>query len=176
MREGEKVYLRNVERSDVLSITEWKKDPFIKVMALSPCIEISAEDEKRNVEKAIKSSRELYLIIVKKKDNIPVGYIRVNWSDKSYRFGWLRFAIGKERGKGYSRDALQCLLFYLFERGTHRIDAEVYEFNKISLALLTNLGFKKEGIRRKAHFDGENYHNIVILGLLKQDLKIINKQ
>ena len=175
MCEGEKVYLRNIKSSDALLITKWKKDPLIKVMALSPCVEISAEDEKINIKKAIKSSRELYLIIMKKKNDIPIGYIRVNWSDESYRFGWLRFALGEERGKGYSRDALQCLLTYLFKKGIHRMDAEVYQFNEISLELLTNLGFKKEGIRRKAYFDGEGYHNIVVLGLLKQDLKLKNE-
>jgi ribosomal-protein-alanine N-acetyltransferase len=140
-------------------------------MALNPCINISGEEEKKNINKAIKSNRESYLIIIEKKNNSPIGYIRINWLDKSYHFGWLRFALGEERGKGYSKDALQCLLIYLFKKGMHRIDAEVYEFNKISLSLLTNLGFKKEGIKRKAHFDGKNYHDIVILGLLKEDFK-----
>ena len=140
-------------------------------MALNPCIEISEEEEKKEIDKAIKSNRELYLIIIKKKNSSPIGYIRINWLDNSYRFGWLRFALGEKRGKGYSKDALQCLLTYLFKKGTHRMDAEIYEFNKISLSLLTNLGFKKEGIRRKAHFDGKNYHDIVILGLLKEDFK-----
>ena len=86
-------------------------------MALNPCIEISEEEEKKEIDKAIKSNRELYLIIIKKKNSSPIGYIRINWLDNSYRFGWLRFALGEKRGKGYSKGTLQCLLTYLFKKG-----------------------------------------------------------
>ena len=57
----------------------------------------------------------------------------------------------------------------MFSKNLHRIDAEVYEFNKRSIKLLRYLGFKIEGLKREAHFDGKKYHNIVVLGLLKKD-------
>jgi len=77
--------------------------------------------------------------------------------------------MGAERGKGYCKDALRSLLTRLFSQGIHRIEAEAYEFNTASIGLLESLGFKPEGLKRNAHFDGKKYADIVVLGLLQED-------
>ena len=113
--------------------------------------------------------QEVYLIIALKESDQPVGYVRINWMDASHRFAWLRFAMGEERGKGYCKDALQSLIAKLFSQGIHRIEAEAYEFNTTSIGLLESMGFKPEGLKRNAHFDGKDYADIVVLGLLQED-------
>lgn len=138
-------------------------------MALDSDIEISREKEEKDISKAIESNKELYLILVKKKDDIPIGYFRINWLHENNLFGWLRFVLGKERGKGYAYEGLKSLLTHLFNEGLHRMDAEVYENNEAALNLLKKLGFKQEGIKRDAHFDGEKYLDIIVLGLLKKE-------
>jgi len=77
-----------------------------------------------------------------------------------------RIVHAEERGKGYAKDALGALIRHLFSVGTHRIEAEVYEFNQQSLGLLKSLGFREEGTKRSAHFDGKRYWNVKVLGLL----------
>ncbi len=69
--------------------------------------------------------------------------------------GW---RLGKERGR-------------ILTGEVHRVEAEVYEFNEASLHLLTSLGFKREGVKRQAHFDGEAYCDIVVMGLLAKDFE-----
>lgn len=169
--ECQRVYLRKIQLSDVPLIVKWKKDPLIKKMALSLDVEITAENQEQKVKKAIESDNELYLILVIKETDQPIGYIRINWQDNSHRFAWMGFALGEQRRKGYARDALRCLLPYLFNKGMHRVDAEVYEINHASLALLESLGFKQEGMKREAHFDGKKHIDVIALGLLKGDFK-----
>lgn len=113
--------------------------------------------------------QEVYLIIALKESDRPVGCVRINWMDAFHRFAWLRFAMGEERGKGYCKDALQSLIAKLFSQGIHRIEAEAYEFNTTSIGLLESMGFKPEGLKRNAHFDGKDYADIVVLGLLQED-------
>ncbi|MBN2380996.1 GNAT family N-acetyltransferase [candidate division WOR-3 bacterium] len=167
--EGERVFLRLVTLEDASDITTWKSDPVVQHMALGPDIEINLENQTEDIKRALDSEGELYLVIVVKETGSPIGYVRVNWMDCDKRFAWLRFALGSERGKGYSKDALRCLIAHLFERGMHRAEAEVYEFNMVSLRLLEGLGFKKEGLKREACFEGKGYSDIVVLGLLEAD-------
>jgi ribosomal-protein-alanine N-acetyltransferase len=66
---------------------------------------------------------------------------------------------------------LRSLLIRLFRRGAHRIEAEVFSFNHVSLRLLENLGFQREGLKREAHHHSGQYFDIHVLGLLKSDLR-----
>ncbi|MCK4395426.1 GNAT family N-acetyltransferase [candidate division WOR-3 bacterium] len=170
--EGNKVYLREVQLSDVSLIVEWKNDALIQKMALDPDVKISFENQERDVKKAIECDKEFYLIIVVKETEQPIGYIRIDWMDNAREYAWLRFALGEKRGQGYAKDALRNFLDFLFTEGTHRVEAEVYEFNTVSLGLLESLGFKKEGLKRKAHFDGARYVDVWVLGLLEEERNI----
>lgn len=167
--EGEETYLRKVRLTDVALIVEWKNDPLVQRMALGPDSVATPSSERGDIKRALRTDTEVYLIITLKESDQPVGYVRINWMDASHRFAWLRFAMGAERGKGFCKDALRSLLTRLFSQGVHRIDAEAYEFNTASIGLLESLGFRQEGLKRNAHFDGKEYVDIVVLGLLQED-------
>lgn len=123
-------------------------------MVLGSEVQITLENQKKDVKEAIRSDKELYLIIVIKKTDQAIGYVRINWLDETKCFAWLRFALGEARGKGYAKDALRAFLTHLFAGGMHRMEEEVYEFNSPpSLGLLESLGFKREGRKREAHLD-----------------------
>jgi len=166
---GEKVLIRNIKLGDAVLIAKWQNDRFIKRMALAPQHKTRIEDERRDIKNAVRSKSQLYLIITLRESSKPIGYIRINWLDKRESNAWLRFVLGESRKKGFARDAVYTLLRYLFSKNLHRVDAEVYKFNKRSAKLLRRLGFRIEGVRRKAHFDGKKYYDVVMLGLLKQD-------
>jgi RimJ/RimL family protein N-acetyltransferase len=150
-------------------LTRWKSDPLVQRMALGPDIEVTQENQEQDIAGAINSTDQLYLIIVRKADELPIGYIRIDWMDCHQTHAWLRFALGEARGQGYAREALGALLAGLFTRGLHRVEAEVYEFNHASLRLLQGLGFQQEGRKRQAHFDRQAYIDVIVLGLLESD-------
>lgn len=156
---------------DAALVASWKQDPVIKHMALAPDLRITVSGQREDIRKALDSGSELYLVIVVKETEEPVGYVRINWMDSEQRQAWLRFALGRKRGKGYAKDALKAFIGYLMSKGAHRIEAEVYEYNHRSMELLASLGFKEEGRKREAHFDGERYRDVCVLGLLEPDFK-----
>lgn len=170
--EGDKVYLRQVQLSDAPLLVKWKKDPYIQKVTLYPGAEVSAESQEEDIKRAVKADDELYLIVVVKETDHPIGYVRVNFWEGQPGCVWLRYALGEKRGKGYGKDALKCFIRHLFNEGVHRFDTEVYEFNTVTLAFLERLGFIREGVKRKAFFDGEKYVDIVVFGLLKEDFNL----
>jgi RimJ/RimL family protein N-acetyltransferase len=168
--ENARITLRPVESTDASLLNKWKNDALVRRMALDPETRVSVENQEDDIRRALESDDQLYLILATKKTGKPIGYIRIDWKDDARRLAWLRFALGEERGKGYAKDGLSCLIRHLFGQGLHRIDAEVFEFNDSCIGLLKRLGFKEEGVKRQAHFDGERYWNVIALGLLQQDI------
>lgn len=164
------ITLRPVKLEDAYKVFKWKNDPLIRQMALDFNARTSVKDQQDDIEKAISSEHEDYRIIVR--DNtIPIGYIRINWMNDQKTVAWLRFALGMDRGKGFAKPALKLFIDELFSKGCLRIEGEVYEVNQISQKVLEDIGFKKEGIKRKAHYTGEEYIDIYAYGLLKDDVK-----
>ena len=63
-------------------------------------------------------------------------------------------------------------LEYAFnELSLHKLRCEVLAFNLPVIKLHQKFGFKVEGEHRDAHFDGQQYHNVVHLGILNTEWK-----
>lgn len=166
---GKLVQLRDVTPDDAPLILKWKNDPLVRKMAIGKSSTINLKEQLEDIKQAVESSRQVYYIIEVSETDRAVGYIRINWMDEDRRFGWLRLAMGEQRGKGYMKDALNALLTKLFAESLHRMDAEVYDFNEACLNMLKKIGFVVEGIKREAHYDDDRYFNVVTLGLIRTD-------
>jgi RimJ/RimL family protein N-acetyltransferase len=83
----------------------------------------------------------------------------------------LNIIIKKEyRNKGYAKEALSEMIEYGFRNlNFHRLEAEVYEYNKASMRLVENIGFVNEGELREAKYHNGKYHSIMRYGLLKNE-------
>ncbi|MBN2794674.1 MAG: GNAT family N-acetyltransferase [Clostridia bacterium] len=162
----ERLYLRPVFIEDAEIITSWKTKPLMRKMSTGQHTEITVESQKKDIQK-YEGSQD-YLVICLK-DHTPIGYCRIDWLNDNPGMVWLRFGLGEHRGEGYMYEALKDWFRDLFAYGVVRIDAEVYSFNKESIGLLEKLGFVIEGRRRKAHYDDEGYHDVLVMGLLKCD-------
>lgn len=74
------------------------------------------------------------------------------------------------QGKGIAKKALNTLLNYAFNAmNFHRIEAEIFAYNKVGIALVEKLGFIREGILREARYLDGQYHDIIRYGLLKEE-------
>lgn len=164
------ITLRPVRSSDAATIAAWKADPLVRRMALGPEAGApSVKDQLSDIRAAIASPDQTYLVIEAGPGRRPVGYIRLNWLDGARKVAWLRFVLGSDRGRGIATQALRLLLSGLFEAGLHRFEAETYEFNHASRRVLSKLGFRREGTRRLAHWDGTEWVDILVWGCLKDD-------
>ncbi len=76
--------------------------------------------------------------------------------------------MGAAVGGGITRGLIRQLARYVFiECGCNRITAKVAVSNARSIALMTRLGFQREGLMRKA----DNGEDSIIFGLLPEDLR-----
>ncbi|MED4174038.1 GNAT family protein, partial [Halalkalibacterium halodurans] len=75
-------------------------------------------------------------------------------------------------GKGYGFEALRLLLNYAFlEMNLHRVSLRVFSFNKKAIRLYEKLGFKHEGTSRQCLYRYGQWHDIVHMGILKDEYK-----
>ena len=162
------ISLRNISIKDATTIYDWKNDKLLREMALDFAYTTSVEEQINDIKQSIASDNSDYRIILSNKK--PIGYIRIDWMDRFKKNAWLRFALGEMRGKGLSKVAVKLYIDELFNNGCIRIEGEVYECNIASQKVLESVGSKKEGVKRKAHYNGIEQIDVFVYGLLKEDL------
>ncbi|MFY8022211.1 MAG: GNAT family N-acetyltransferase [Bacteroidia bacterium] len=97
-----------------------------------------------------------YHNIATKHDRAEIGYVINN---------------EKYRGKGYMKEALIEVLKFGFEvLKFHRIEALTGKTNFISQKLLTDSGFKYEGLLREHYFINNVYEDSMMYSLMQQEL------
>ncbi|UCG93059.1 MAG: GNAT family N-acetyltransferase [candidate division WOR-3 bacterium] len=166
------MYLRPVEISDASSIQKWHNDPELRKLARYGELPATLEKEEEDIKAASRALDEAYLMVIKKRDNKPIGFIRVNDLTSSTRDVWLRMIIGDKSawGKSFAEEALRSVLEWLFyELNIHRVTLGTYVTNKRALKFFEKMGFKREGILREAHFEDGTYHDIISFGLLRKE-------
>ena len=165
----EHITFRPVTMEDAGLITRWKQDPLVARMALSKGFRTTEEVQLRDIRAFLDHPEEGRYDLILLGGDRPVGYIRIDWIDEEKRKAWLRFALGEERNRGIGREALRLFIRRLFAQGCYRIEAETYAFNQVSQHVLEANGFLREGVKRKAHWDGEDYSDIYLYGLLNEE-------
>lgn len=98
-----------------------------------------------------------------------IGFDQANIPAQSAR---LFIGIGNQEywGKGYGSDALAVFIQYLFRQWNfRRLMVETIDVNSRAIACYEKLGFVKEGHLREAYYIEGQYHDAVILGLLKSN-------
>jgi RimJ/RimL family protein N-acetyltransferase len=75
------------------------------------------------------------------------------------------------QGQGYGTDAVRTLCRFGFrEMNLARIGLSVYDFNERARRAYEKVGFKEEGCLRRAHFAEGRPVDLILMGLLAEDL------
>ncbi|MFX1481167.1 MAG: GNAT family N-acetyltransferase [Promethearchaeota archaeon] len=173
MLKGEKVILGPVKREYIDSYLKWMNDTeltqYLKVYR--PLTKEMEEDWFNNLINRENFFIFAILISDVNKSEILIGScsIGVDWKN---RIGVCGIIIGdkENQGKGYGTDAMELLVRYGFNTlNLHRIELETFQFNLRAFKSYKKVGFKEEGIRRKAIYVNGKYHDVYILGLLKDE-------
>jgi len=53
----------------------------------------------------------------------------------------------------------------------HRVYLRVFEYNLRGIRSYEKCGFKKEGVLRQDRYDNGEYHNTVMMGILRDEFK-----
>lgn len=175
--EAERIFLRPYHSTDLdfyyngLYIYETRKLTGLKKVYnkefLSEYLSKISNDESR-----------IFLVIVDKASNELIGDIELNYIDLLNRSSFIRIQISNNNylSKGYGTEAMKLLLDYGFGvYNLHRIELEVYSYNHRAIQAYKKLGFKEEGIKRESIYYNHEYHDTIIMGILRNEFIQIEK-
>ncbi len=117
-------------------------------------------------------------IIEEKSSRKPVGWatIWIHQFQRRMTGADVGLALGERTAwnKGYGTETAKLLLDEVFRQlNLHRAEWWTYAENNVSVQLAKKLGFKEEARLRDAVFFDNRYHDLVVLGLLKQEFESI---
>ena len=166
-----RVVLRQLSVADVTNrYVAWLNDPEVnRYMTVRHFLPVTRDDVLKYIANCEKNRLYHWGIFV---DDIHAGNVTFFDRDDENSSMDVSNIIGepKYRGTNLSKIALTGAIDYICsKKKLHRIEANVYSDNLPGITLLTNLGFKKEGVRREAAIIDNTYMDFLIFGLLSQE-------
>jgi UDP-4-amino-4,6-dideoxy-N-acetyl-beta-L-altrosamine N-acetyltransferase len=112
-----------------------------------------------------------WIITVDGEDVGMVSIVRIDQVNN--RAEWAYYlASPSVRGKGIGRSVEMNILKYVFEDlGLHKLCCEVFASNELVVKIHEKYGSSIEGTRREQIFKNDEYHDIVEMGILREDWK-----
>lgn len=171
--EDERIYLRPLIESDVYeNYMKWFDDAEVCQFNGHHVYPYSVEEMLDYIKSVQGSKCDLVLAIVDRVTNTHIGNIALQGIDYVSRQAALSFVIGEKAywSKGYGQAAGRLVIEHAFNSlNLYRISLGTHEENVSMMNLALKLGFKQEGIRRKAQFKNGRYSNIIEFGLLREE-------
>jgi [ribosomal protein S5]-alanine N-acetyltransferase len=169
-----RVFLRALEIEDCDKIHQWRMDASIMAQTCGNVIFVSLARERIWVEeKSLNDQKDLYLAICLVESGEMIGYLsllHIDWRNRMAEWGGL--VIGRKDlwNAGHGTEAAHLMLDYAFqEMNLHRIYGYALEKHASSLRMIAKLGFKTEGILRGSVFKNNQYHNQVLISILRDE-------
>ena len=173
MYQGEKVLLRALDNSDLMASLDHVNDyDTMRGVTSGLILPSNVEDEARFFSAQSRQNRGEYQFAVEtlegKRYIGRCGLIHVDWKN---RLAECAILIGdkNERGKGYGADAMKTLCRFAFEEmGMNKLTVRVFAFNRAAIRCYEKCGFEQEGLLKKEYFREGKFHDVVVMGLLKE--------
>ncbi|MBT5023119.1 GNAT family N-acetyltransferase [Candidatus Woesearchaeota archaeon] len=132
---------------------------------------ISREEEEKVLEKMIADpNTKTYTIESKEGEYLgSVGLNKIFWPTGE---STLSLIIGRKDkwGQGYASSALMQIMDLAFnEYDLHRLEIGCFDSNKRAQKVYSRCGFIQEGTQRQKYMLREEYHDVAMMAILKQD-------
>jgi len=112
-----------------------------------------------------------YDFLIRDKTNKIIGEVVINEIDYEAKSANYRIAIFKSSdfNKGYGSKSSNLVINFCFDiLKLHRLELDVYSFNKRAIKVYQNLGFDIEGIKRDSYFHDGEYHDIILMSIINK--------
>jgi ribosomal-protein-alanine N-acetyltransferase len=180
---GTRVYLRTVTRADLTQLAEWVDDPFLERMVGSEFLHAFKHDWDKAPafhDTVMNDPTQIVLVVEAYRGwDKPVGLVRLFNIHLLEGYAFLETIIADQRAirRGYGVEAGKLISYYGVDvLGLRRIEAKVYEYNVLSMNSLRRNGFHQEGVLRQAGFDGTRYWDVMVFGILKDEIDAVRKR
>ena len=160
---------RRCQEKDLEMLREWRMRPEItKYMNTEP--QLTIEDQKRWFAKISKEEDSFYWIL--EVDDIPVGLVSLVKWDKTNKIihTGIYIAVKEKRSMSLLIDLTVNLNVFAFEKlKVNKVAKEFLDINQDYIHFYERFGFKKEGVLRAAIYKNGKYHDLHLLGMLKDE-------
>jgi ribosomal-protein-alanine N-acetyltransferase len=167
------VKLRDFRPGDAEAVHRWFNDDRVTADLVGSRDAFTEADAKGWVKRAMDASRDHKWAITIDGSDDAVGFVALFGLDRDVG-PELAVLVGEPSawGKGVAREAERQACVHAFrELGTHRVHAEIPATNEAAQKVVTFLGFRQEGLERKAIIRGDEVIDNQIWGLLPEDFK-----
>jgi UDP-4-amino-4,6-dideoxy-N-acetyl-beta-L-altrosamine N-acetyltransferase len=162
--------LKSLEEDDLALVLEWRNAPEVRHNMYSTH-EISAEEHRDWYASMVNDPSRLYFLYMDESEKCGVVYF-TNLSVEK-RIAFWGFYAGQTAAKGTGLKTEYDALEYAFEvLKLHKLNCEVISFNKSVINGHKKAGFSEEGHFRDHHFDGEEYYDVIRLGMLSSEWQV----
>lgn len=169
--EGRRVLLRPITLDDADQMYEAVCEPVTRWFTGTQQ-EFSRDQIARWCEKIAVAEDRVDLAIVSRDGGRMVGEVVLNDIDTRNLHASFRISLSAPAhfGKGYGSEASSLMLDYAFgELNLNRVSLEVYSFNPRAQHVYEKLGFREEGRLREVLLQDGEFHDAVVMGLLKRE-------
>lgn len=175
---GTRVYLRTLAPPDLDHLSAWVDDSFLERMVGSEFLQCYKHVWDRSpafYEAILTDPTQIVLVIEAYRGwTAPVGVVRLFNIHLLEGYAFLETIVANRRAmrRGFGVEAGKLISYYGVDvLGLRRLEAKVYEYNVLSMNSLRRNGFRQEGVLRQAGFDGERYWDLVVFGILKEEIE-----
>jgi len=151
--ENTDIKLRALEPTDIDILYSWENnlDNWEVSNTNAPFSRYILSKYLENAHRDIYENKELRLVIVRKKDDQPIGLIDLFDFDPFHCRAGVGILINekKDRNLGFASQALECLVNYSFKLlKIHLLYCNISESNKSSIILFENSKFERMGVKK----------------------------
>jgi RimJ/RimL family protein N-acetyltransferase len=171
---GNHVRLRAIEKSDLPLFVRWLNDPEVR-LGLQIYLPLSQVEEEMWFEGMIKRPAEEHPLMIEIETPngwVPVGNCGFFTPDWRIRKAEIGIFIGEKKfwNQGYGTEVMRLALKLGFEgMNLNRIALKVYTNNPRAIRAYEKSGFVNEGRLRQAHYANGQYHDIIIMSVLRSE-------
>jgi len=166
MSETRLPHIRLMKEEDLEQVLAWRNHPEIRRYMYNKD-EISLKEHTRWFYQESRDPEKRLLIF--SIGTSPLGFVKIHQIANGGIGEW-GFYVAPGSPKGSGNQLGKSAIEYAFnEVGLRKLCGYVLVFNQRSVQFHLKLGFCQEGLLRKQHFDGQQYHDVVFLGLLLSD-------
>jgi RimJ/RimL family protein N-acetyltransferase len=175
---GTRVYLRTLRPADLDYLTDWAEDPFLERMVGSEFLNSYKhvyDKDPSFYEACLMDSTQIVLVIEAEPEwAAPLGLARLFNIHllEGYAFLEVMLTDVKAIRRGFGVEAGKLISYYGVDvLGLRRIEAKVYEYNRLSANSLRRNGFRQEGILRKAGYQDGQCWDMLVFGILEHEIE-----
>ena len=175
---GVRVSLRTLAPEDLDHLSEWAENPFIERMVGSEFLNSYKhvyDKDPSFYEACLMDSTQVVLVIEANPQWArPLGLARLFNIHllEGYAFLEVMLTDAKALRRGFGVEAGKLISYYGVDvLGLRRIEAKVYEYNRLSANSLRRNGFRQEGVLRKAGYQNGQCWDMLVFGILKHEIE-----